>query len=109
MSQQVKIASQETSRLCYHDTDECDFTQSHRKHAHPTNCIIEQQRLWQVRFVKDAEKLAKKHGLSAKEVKDINTFVKDKIDETIKEHGRNMYMMSNFKDLSISSSSKSAQ
>eukprot|EP00957_Ditylum_brightwellii_P039401 2980831-Ditylum_brightwellii.AAC.1 len=31
-------------------------------------------------------------------------FVKDKIKETIKERDRNMHAMSNFKDLSISSS-----
>eukprot|EP00957_Ditylum_brightwellii_P001771 136344-Ditylum_brightwellii.AAC.1 len=67
--------------------------------------ITEQQRLWQVWFVKDAERSAKKRGLICKEVKDLNVFVKDKI----KERNCNMHTMSNFKDLSISSSSKSIQ
>eukprot|EP00957_Ditylum_brightwellii_P053381 4046020-Ditylum_brightwellii.AAC.1 len=36
-------------------------------------------------------------------------FVKDKIDETIKQHNCNMHAMGDFEDLSISSSNKSAQ
>eukprot|EP00957_Ditylum_brightwellii_P118083 9005680-Ditylum_brightwellii.AAC.1 len=36
-------------------------------------------------------------------------FVKDKINETIKECGRNMHAMSDFEDLSISSSDESIQ
>eukprot|EP00957_Ditylum_brightwellii_P182555 13906305-Ditylum_brightwellii.AAC.1 len=36
-------------------------------------------------------------------------FVKDKINETIKERNCNMHAMSNFKDLSISSSNESIQ
>eukprot|EP00957_Ditylum_brightwellii_P061851 4693602-Ditylum_brightwellii.AAC.1 len=71
------------------------------------HCITEQQRLWQVWFVKDAKKRTKRRGLTGQEVKDLNMFVKDKIDETIKEHDRNMHAMSNFKDLSISSSNNS--
>eukprot|EP00957_Ditylum_brightwellii_P051280 3888028-Ditylum_brightwellii.AAC.1 len=67
---------------------------------------MEQQRLWQVWFVKDARKLAKKCGLSAKEVKDLNIFVKGKINKTIKEHNCNMHAMSNFEDLFLSSSKK---
>eukprot|EP00957_Ditylum_brightwellii_P121486 9265169-Ditylum_brightwellii.AAC.2 len=70
---------------------------------------MEQQKLWQVRFAVDAERCAKKHGLSAKEVEDLNTFVKDKINQTIKEHDCNMRTMSNFDDLPISSSNKSDQ
>eukprot|EP00957_Ditylum_brightwellii_P027122 2049923-Ditylum_brightwellii.AAC.1 len=70
--------------LCYHDMEECNFVQVHRKQVNPTHCITEQQRLWQVRFVKDAERWAKKCGLTGKEVKDLNAFVKDKIKETIK-------------------------
>eukprot|EP00957_Ditylum_brightwellii_P066362 5037550-Ditylum_brightwellii.AAC.1 len=70
---------------------------------------MDQQRLWQVWYVKDAERLAKKCGLSAKEVKDLNTFVKGKVDETIKEHNYNMHAMSDFKNMSISSSNKSVQ
>eukprot|EP00957_Ditylum_brightwellii_P088589 6747812-Ditylum_brightwellii.AAC.1 len=70
---------------------------------------MEQQRLQQVQFVKDTERRAKKCGLSAKEVKDINTFTKDKINETIKECNHNMHTMSNFEDLSISSSNKIVQ
>eukprot|EP00957_Ditylum_brightwellii_P161603 12304076-Ditylum_brightwellii.AAC.1 len=65
--------------LCYHDMDECNFTESCRKHVQPTHCITEQQRLWQVWFVKDAEKQAKKHSLSAKEVKDINALIKTRL------------------------------
>eukprot|EP00957_Ditylum_brightwellii_P137214 10462057-Ditylum_brightwellii.AAC.1 len=71
--------------------------------------ITEQQRLWQVRFIKYTERRAKRCGLTGKEVKDLNSFVKDKIDETIKEHERNMHAMSNFEDLSISSSDESIQ
>eukprot|EP00957_Ditylum_brightwellii_P176839 13470028-Ditylum_brightwellii.AAC.1 len=68
---------------------------------------MEQQRLQQVWFVKDAKMRTKKCGLTGREVKDLNTFVKDKIDETIKERNRNMHAMSNFKDLYISSSNES--
>eukprot|EP00957_Ditylum_brightwellii_P043517 3299452-Ditylum_brightwellii.AAC.1 len=57
----------------------------------------------QVRFVKDA----KRCGQTGKDIKDLNTFVKDKIKETIKERNCNMHAMSNFKDLSISSSIQS--
>eukprot|EP00957_Ditylum_brightwellii_P161715 12312461-Ditylum_brightwellii.AAC.1 len=70
---------------------------------------MEQQRLQQVQFVKDTEMHAKKHGLSAKEVKDLNTFVKDKINQTMKGCNCNIYTMSNFEDLSISSSNDSVQ
>eukprot|EP00957_Ditylum_brightwellii_P109626 8361508-Ditylum_brightwellii.AAC.1 len=95
--------------LCYHDTDGCNFVQAHRKHVQPTHHIIEQQRLWQVQFVKDAKRCAKRHGLTGKEVKDLNTFVKDKINETIKEHNRDKHATSNSEDLSISSSNESIQ
>eukprot|EP00957_Ditylum_brightwellii_P113976 8689407-Ditylum_brightwellii.AAC.1 len=50
--------------LCYHDMNECNFVQAHRKHVQPTHCIIEQQRLWQVRFVKDTKRWAKTQGLA---------------------------------------------
>eukprot|EP00957_Ditylum_brightwellii_P025080 1897929-Ditylum_brightwellii.AAC.1 len=60
------------------------------------HCITEQQRFRQVRFVKDAEKRTKKCGLTGREVEDLNMFVKDKIEETIKECSRNMHTMSNF-------------
>eukprot|EP00957_Ditylum_brightwellii_P060953 4627222-Ditylum_brightwellii.AAC.1 len=46
---------------------------------------------------------------SGKEVKDLNVFAKCKIKETIKGCHRNMHVMSNFEDLSISSSNKSIQ
>eukprot|EP00957_Ditylum_brightwellii_P119124 9086885-Ditylum_brightwellii.AAC.1 len=95
--------------LCYHDADECNFVQAHRKHVQPTHCITDQQRLWQVWFVKDAKRQTKKCVLTGKEVKDLNKFVKDKIKETIKECNRNMHLMSNFEDLSISSSNESIQ
>eukprot|EP00957_Ditylum_brightwellii_P080301 6107639-Ditylum_brightwellii.AAC.1 len=91
--------------LCYHGTDECNFVQSHRKHVQPTHCITEQQRLWQVWFVKDA----KRCSLTGKEVKDLNAIVKDKIKEMIKERNHDMHVISNFKDLSISLSNKSIQ
>eukprot|EP00957_Ditylum_brightwellii_P167000 12713465-Ditylum_brightwellii.AAC.1 len=46
-----------------HHTRKC----KNKKHVQPMHHITEQQWLWQVRFVKDAEKQAKKRGLSAKE------------------------------------------
>eukprot|EP00957_Ditylum_brightwellii_P180862 13779051-Ditylum_brightwellii.AAC.2 len=67
---------------------------------------MEEQRLWQVQFVKDAKRHAKKHGPSAKEVKDLNTFVKGKIDKTIKQCNFNMHMINNFEDLSIFSTNE---
>eukprot|EP00957_Ditylum_brightwellii_P009878 745403-Ditylum_brightwellii.AAC.1 len=84
--------------LCDHNTDKCNFVQSRRKHVQPTHCITEQQRLQQVWFVKDAERQAKKHGLTGKEVKDLSAFVKDKIKEMIKECNRNMHATCNFED-----------
>eukprot|EP00957_Ditylum_brightwellii_P117118 8932699-Ditylum_brightwellii.AAC.1 len=42
--------------MCYHDSEECNFVHSHRKHVQPTHYITEQQRLWQLRFVKDTKK-----------------------------------------------------
>eukprot|EP00957_Ditylum_brightwellii_P137825 10507873-Ditylum_brightwellii.AAC.1 len=78
--------------------DKQNFVQSHRKHVQPTYRITEQQRLRQVQFVKDAKRQAKKCGLTGREVKDLNVFVKDKIKEMIKKHDRNMHAMSNFKD-----------
>eukprot|EP00957_Ditylum_brightwellii_P122772 9362330-Ditylum_brightwellii.AAC.1 len=69
--------------------------------------ITEQQRLRQVRFVQDAKKRAKKRGLTGREVKDLNAFVKDKIKEMIKECDCDMHAMSDFKNLSISSSNDS--
>eukprot|EP00957_Ditylum_brightwellii_P167306 12736015-Ditylum_brightwellii.AAC.1 len=64
--------------------EECNFVQACRKHVQPAHCITEQQRLWQVWFVKDAERQAKRCSLTGKEVEDLNAFVKDKIKETIK-------------------------
>eukprot|EP00957_Ditylum_brightwellii_P006970 528232-Ditylum_brightwellii.AAC.1 len=61
------------------------------KHVQHMHRITEQQRLWQVRFVKVAESCAKRRGLTGKKVKDLNAFVKDK----------------NFEDLSISLSDDS--
>eukprot|EP00957_Ditylum_brightwellii_P132054 10068369-Ditylum_brightwellii.AAC.1 len=95
--------------FCYHDMDECNFIQACRKHVWPMHHITEQQRLWQVWFEKDDERQSKRRGLSGKEVKDLNMFVKDKINETIKERNHNMHTMSDFKDLSISSSDESIQ
>eukprot|EP00957_Ditylum_brightwellii_P165114 12571421-Ditylum_brightwellii.AAC.1 len=74
--------------LCQHGTDKCNFVQSCRKHVQPMYCIMEQQRLRQVQFVKDAKR-------------------QDKIKETIKECNCNMHAMSDFEDLSISLSNKS--
>eukprot|EP00957_Ditylum_brightwellii_P166702 12690170-Ditylum_brightwellii.AAC.1 len=71
---------------------------SRRKHVQPTYCITEQQRFQQVWFVKDAKRWAKKRSLTGKEVKDLNTFVKDKIKEIFKEHNRDMHVMSNIED-----------
>eukprot|EP00957_Ditylum_brightwellii_P025451 1924386-Ditylum_brightwellii.AAC.1 len=51
----------------------------------------------------------KKCSLSAKEVKDLNMFMRDKIKEMIKEHNCNMHMMRDFDDISISSSDESVQ
>eukprot|EP00957_Ditylum_brightwellii_P029814 2254981-Ditylum_brightwellii.AAC.1 len=82
---------------------------TYRKHVQPTYRITEQQRLWQIWFVKDAKRQAKRCGLTGKEVKDLNMVVKDKINETIKENDCGMHTMSNFEDLSISSSNKSIQ
>eukprot|EP00957_Ditylum_brightwellii_P186017 14162501-Ditylum_brightwellii.AAC.1 len=70
---------------------------------------MEQQRLRQVCFMKDAKRRAKKRGLTGREVKDLNMFVKDKIKETIKDHDHNMHAMSNFDNLSISSSNDSIE
>eukprot|EP00957_Ditylum_brightwellii_P055568 4211135-Ditylum_brightwellii.AAC.1 len=84
--------------LCHHNIKECNYYQACRKHVQPTHYIMEEQRLWQVWFVKDAKRYAKKHTLSAKEVKNLNTFIKNKIDETIKQYNCNMHMMSNFED-----------
>ena len=95
--------------LCYHDTDKCNFVQACRKHVWPTHHIMEQQRLRQVWFVKDAKRHAKRRGLTGKEVKDLNMFVKDKIKEIIKERDCNMHAISDFEDLSISSSDESIQ
>eukprot|EP00957_Ditylum_brightwellii_P022935 1730999-Ditylum_brightwellii.AAC.1 len=69
--------------------------------------ITEKQRFQQVWFVKDAERQAKKRVLTGREVKDLNVFVKDKIKETIKERDSDMHAMSNFSNLSISSSDDS--
>eukprot|EP00957_Ditylum_brightwellii_P133596 10185885-Ditylum_brightwellii.AAC.1 len=69
----------------------------------------ENDTLGSVQFVKDAKWYAKKCSLSAREVKDLNTSVKNKINETIKQHNCSMHAMSNFKDLSISSSDESVQ
>eukprot|EP00957_Ditylum_brightwellii_P109816 8375687-Ditylum_brightwellii.AAC.1 len=68
---------------------------------------MEQQRLRQVRFVKDAKRRAKKCSITGKEVKDLNAFVKDKIEEMIKERNCNMHVMSDFDNLSLSSSNDS--
>eukprot|EP00957_Ditylum_brightwellii_P204190 15338057-Ditylum_brightwellii.AAC.1 len=54
--------------LCYHDMDKRNFVQARRKYIQPTHHIMEQQRLQQVRFVKDA----KRRSLTGKEVKDLN-------------------------------------
>eukprot|EP00957_Ditylum_brightwellii_P092532 7046762-Ditylum_brightwellii.AAC.1 len=89
--------------------EECNFVLACRKHFQPTHRITEHQRLWQVQFVKDAKRCAKKCYLTGKEVKDLNPFIKYKIKEMIKERGHNMHMMSNFKDLSISLSNKNIQ
>eukprot|EP00957_Ditylum_brightwellii_P168607 12833484-Ditylum_brightwellii.AAC.1 len=89
--------------------EECNFVQACRKHVPRLHRITEQQRFQQVRFVKHTKKQAKKCSLSAKEVKDLIVFIKDKIKEMIKERNCNMHVMSNFEDLSISSSNKSVQ
>eukprot|EP00957_Ditylum_brightwellii_P158622 12073495-Ditylum_brightwellii.AAC.1 len=70
--------------LCHHGTDECNIYKASRKHVQPTHCIMEEQRLRQVCFVKNAERHAKKCSFNTKETKDLKTFVKDKVDEMIK-------------------------
>eukprot|EP00957_Ditylum_brightwellii_P050291 3814177-Ditylum_brightwellii.AAC.1 len=50
-----------------------------------------------------------KRRLTDKEVNDLNTFVKEKIKETVKEYNHDMHTTSDFEDLSISSSNKSIQ
>eukprot|EP00957_Ditylum_brightwellii_P072370 5500522-Ditylum_brightwellii.AAC.1 len=57
--------------------------------------------------MKDSERRARKRGLKGKEVKDLNAFVKDKVDKTIKERDCNMHAMSNFDNTSLSSSDDS--
>eukprot|EP00957_Ditylum_brightwellii_P083212 6326727-Ditylum_brightwellii.AAC.1 len=73
--------------LCHHDTKACNYYQACRKH--------------------NAKRCVKKHSLSTKEVKDLNTFVKGKTNETIKQYNHNMHAMRDLKDLSISSRDKS--
>eukprot|EP00957_Ditylum_brightwellii_P008189 619639-Ditylum_brightwellii.AAC.1 len=70
---------------------------------------MEQQRLRQVRFMKDAKRRAKKRGLTGREVKDLNAFVKDNIEESIKERDRDMHAMSDFNNLFLSSSNDSME
>eukprot|EP00957_Ditylum_brightwellii_P003347 253213-Ditylum_brightwellii.AAC.1 len=94
---------------CYHDTSECDIAKSCKKHVQSMHRITEQQRLRQVRFVKDAGRRAKKRSLTGREVKDLNAFIIDKIEEMIKERDHDMHTMSNFDNLSISSSSDSIE
>eukprot|EP00957_Ditylum_brightwellii_P123465 9413507-Ditylum_brightwellii.AAC.1 len=108
MSRQAQIASRETSWFGKTSSRKKE-EKSHRKHVQPTYHITEQQRLWEVCFVKDTKRQAKKHGLTGKEVKDLNALVKHKIKEMIKERNHDMHTMSDFKDLSISLSNKSIQ
>eukprot|EP00957_Ditylum_brightwellii_P081556 6204427-Ditylum_brightwellii.AAC.1 len=70
---------------------------------------MEQQSLWQVRFVKDAERRAKKRSLTGREVKDPNMFVNNKIKENFKERDRDMHAMSDFDNLSLSSGDESME
>eukprot|EP00957_Ditylum_brightwellii_P129788 9900183-Ditylum_brightwellii.AAC.1 len=95
--------------LYHHDEKDYDYYQACRKHIQPTHHITEEQRHWQVQFVKHAKRYTKKHGLSAKEVKYLSTFAKYKINKTIKQHYCSMYTMNNFKDLSFSSIYESIQ
>eukprot|EP00957_Ditylum_brightwellii_P112347 8566029-Ditylum_brightwellii.AAC.1 len=53
--------------ICYHDTSKCDLAKSRKKHVQLTHCTTEEQRLRQVWFVKDAERQARKRGLTGKE------------------------------------------
>eukprot|EP00957_Ditylum_brightwellii_P146864 11180788-Ditylum_brightwellii.AAC.1 len=48
-------------------------------------------------------------SLSAKEDKNLNKLVKDKIDKTFKDCNHDIHAMRNFEDLSISSSDESIQ
>eukprot|EP00957_Ditylum_brightwellii_P039650 2999621-Ditylum_brightwellii.AAC.1 len=73
--------------LCHHDKKECIYYQAYRKHVQPTNHIMGEQRLWQV--------------------KDLNTFIKDKINEMIKQCDQNMHAISNFEELFTSSNYES--
>eukprot|EP00957_Ditylum_brightwellii_P133627 10188237-Ditylum_brightwellii.AAC.1 len=59
--------------------------------------------------MKDAKRQAKKRSLTGKEVKDLNVLIKDKIKETIKERNCDMHWMSDFDNLSISSSNDSME
>eukprot|EP00957_Ditylum_brightwellii_P120702 9206554-Ditylum_brightwellii.AAC.1 len=95
--------------LCHQSTEECDIYKACRKYVVPAHCITEKQRLRQVHFIKDTKRCTKKHSLSAKEVKDLNAFVKDKVDKMIKDCNYDMHAMSGFKNLLISSSNESAQ
>eukprot|EP00957_Ditylum_brightwellii_P017549 1321815-Ditylum_brightwellii.AAC.1 len=88
---QAKKKYRDYHGFCYHDTSKWNLAKSGKKHVQLTHRITEQQRLWQIRFVKDAERRTKKHGLTGREIKDLNAFVKDKINETIKECNRNMH------------------
>eukprot|EP00957_Ditylum_brightwellii_P168319 12813113-Ditylum_brightwellii.AAC.1 len=101
------------SKLCHkrhHSMGKCHVGKhKKKKHAQLTHYITEQQRLQQVWFIKDAEKRAKKCSLSAKKVKGLNMFIKDKINEMIKERNCDMHVMSDFKNLSLFSSNKSVQ
>eukprot|EP00957_Ditylum_brightwellii_P195008 14857619-Ditylum_brightwellii.AAC.1 len=103
MPRQAQVASQETSQFRKTSSRKKKETflqltwSSRRKHVQSKHHITEQQRLQQVWFIKDAERQAKKHGLTGKEVKDLNAFAKDKIKETTKEHNCDMHAMSNFK------------
>eukprot|EP00957_Ditylum_brightwellii_P097435 7421004-Ditylum_brightwellii.AAC.2 len=70
---------------------------------------MKEQRLKQACFVKDANRHAKKHGLVAKDVKDLNTFINDKVNKMLNEHDNNLHVMNSVKELSISSSNESIQ
>eukprot|EP00957_Ditylum_brightwellii_P052192 3957433-Ditylum_brightwellii.AAC.1 len=84
--------------LCYHDTSKCNLAKPCKKYIQLTHRIAEQQRLQQVQLVKDAKRRTKRRGLTGQEVNDLNAFIKDKINETIKERDCDMHAISNFED-----------
>eukprot|EP00957_Ditylum_brightwellii_P106937 8158164-Ditylum_brightwellii.AAC.1 len=73
-----------------------------KKHYHHNFCINEEKRLKQIFFIKDTERHTKKHGLSAKEMKDSIAFINNKADEMLEFHAKDLHAMRNFEDILFS-------